>query len=145
MISSITHNAEVKDGRVRIMNRPLFDQKISEMKPGMYTISLKIIGNSRTARQNAYMWAIFDVLVHYFREQGYRFDEYDIYDLCVGKFNTRPIYDPTTGETRFVAKGTSKLTTDEFADFIEKIRDWSLEKLDLYIETPDEYYARMEF
>src|SRR5690606_13446660 len=99
----------------------------------------------RTLPQNAYYWGVVVKILS--GHTGISPDE--MHELLKYKFLKTFVSDPETGEMIEVSKSTSRLSTKEFTDFIDSIKDWALNSLNCYIpesgEVPDEliieYYA----
>ena len=104
---------EIKNGKLRILNRSEFDDIISNLS-GNYYIELKETG-VRSAQQNNYYWAIIDLLAD---DLGY---------------TNREMHDAV--KNHFEIKSTKVLTTKEFAKLIESIIRWAA--IDLGVVIPD--------
>ena len=106
-------HCEIKNGKLRILNRSEFDDIISNLS-GNYYIELKETG-VRSTQQNNYYWAIIDLLAD---DLGY---------------TNREMHDAV--KNHFEIKSTKVLTTKEFAKLIERIIRWAA--IDLGVVIPD--------
>lgn len=86
---------------------------------------------NRSGEQNAYYWA---VVVKMIAEHcGYRTPEevQGVHEELRRKFL------PGTGPMQ-VRPSTAALSTEEFSDYIEQVRQWAAEELSIYIPDPNE-------
>jgi len=105
----------IKDGKVE-----------SKLRDGLYSITP--IRKTRSTAQNSYYWGI---LVKYISEEtGYSEDE------THAKLAYKFLLQNDSG-TPFV-KSTTKLTTTEFEEYNEKIRQWASSFLSLSLPLPNE-------
>lgn len=104
---------------------------ISTLPPDLYRIEITRIRDQRSGSQNAYYWAV--VLPHVaiaMRETSgeQEIDSYDVHEFFKGRLLTRHIVDRETGESiGVVTRSTAELTTEEFADYLNKIILWAAE------------------
>jgi len=100
------------------------------------TIRVEIERQKRSNSQNRYWHG---VVIPLFAEHcGYDFE--DMKDTLALKLIPREITDVTTGEVHVVPGHTSKLTTKEFNDLIERAQRLGAE-MDIYIPSPNEVAA----
>ena len=105
-----------------------YKKYLGSLKEGLYDIIIKKHKNKRTLDQNAYYFGVvLSILSDYF---GYEVDE--MHEEMKLKFN--PVKSKiNTG--LLVGGSTKKMNTEEFSEYIEKIRRWAA--IDYQIEIPD--------
>lgn len=134
----IVVSAVVRDGRLRIRNRRLFDQQVAQLREGTeWELTLQRRRATRSVAANAYYWG---VVLELLREHtGYTVDE--LHDLCKAQFLPKRLaINNGNGEVvgEYVLGGsTRKLTTTEFYEYVERIRKWAA-YLDCNIPDPNE-------
>lgn len=135
--------AVTKDGRLLIQNRRAFDEAVSRLNPEwQLEVTVKRQRATRSTLQNRYYWGVvIDALVRHC-DHNYTPDE--MHEICKAKFipKTLAVCDGN-GEVvcEYVFGGsTRRLNTEQFGDYMETIRQWAAESLDLIIPDPDENY-----
>ena len=94
---------------------------------------------TRSNQQNAYLWgAVYPPIVAMFRDAGNMVDAEDVHlflKLRVGKLSQ--VFVTPDGEVIKSLGSTAKLTTTEFMDYVERVREWAA-GFDVIIPLPDE-------
>jgi hypothetical protein len=137
------HNGVITpQGALRIYNRPLFDEEVRAMsreKDLAVTIEVKIKRNVRSDVQNAYYWGVVvAMIVERLRELGHDVDRDLTHEFLKGRFLYSELTDPNTGEVMRIPRKTSELATGEFMDYLEHVKQFAAETLDIYIPDPNE-------
>lgn len=134
------------EGKLHLYNRPVFNQFIQEVYEASEVKVTLEYGNIRSLDQNAYIWGgIVQPLwykLHY--EMGWDFSKEEVYDFLQRKFCKREAVSEQTGETMEVVTPLKTMTTDQFSEKIDQIRAWIHERIDIYVQTPAEYYGMTE-
>jgi hypothetical protein len=143
MENKMKHNAVITpQGALRIYNRPLFEEEVRAMsreKDLAVTIEVKPQKRVRSDVQNAYYWGIVvAMIVERLRELGHDVDRDLTHEFLKGRFLYSELTDPTTGEVMKIPRKTSELATGEFMDYLEHVKQFAAETLDLYIPDPNE-------
>ena len=129
-------------GALRIRNRHLFDEEVRSMsreKDYDVTVEVKPLKRYRSNFQNAYYWGIVVAMIsERLRELGHDVDRDLTHEFLKGKFLFTELLDPSTGEVMRIPKKTSELATDEFIDYMEHVKQFAAETLDIYIPDPNE-------
>lgn len=125
----IKHFGEVKDGRLELSNRDAFKAEIAKFNGKRVYLVVDEEKPQRSTNQNSYYWGIvLKMLADYL---GYTVDE--IHELMKYKFlPKREVY----GQE--VVGSTQNLKTNEFEDYLSRIRSWGQSKLNLTIPLPNE-------
>jgi len=137
------HNGVITpQGALRIYNRPLFDEEVRAMsreKDLAVTIEVKVKRNVRSDVQNAYYWGVVvAMIVERLRELGHDVDRDLTHEFLKGRFLYSELTDPNTGEVMRIPRKTSELATGEFMDYLEHVKQFAAETLDIYIPDPNE-------
>lgn len=137
------HNAVITpQGALRIYNRPLFEEEVRAMsrdKDLAVTVEVKIKKYRRSNEFNNYYWAIVVAMIsERLRELGHDVDKDLAHEFLKGRFLYSELTDPSTGEVMKIPKKTSELATGEFMEYLEHVKQFAAETLDLYIPDPNE-------
>ncbi len=137
------HNAVItSQGALRIYNRPLFEEEVRAMsreKDLAVTIEVKVKKYRRSNEFNNYYWGVVvAMIVERLRELGHDIDRDLAHEFLKGRFLYSELTDPSTGEVLKIPKKTSELATEEFKDYLEHVKQFAAETLDLYIPDPNE-------
>lgn len=93
----------------------------------------KRIINKRSDPQNKYYWSV--VVTKIADYMGER-DTEEVHNYLKAHFNYKEI---VVDEKRFrVAKSTAKLNTDEFKEYLDKVKEFAAKEMGLYIPDPGE-------
>lgn len=136
-------NAVVKtDGTLRIKNRKMFDDHLRSMSRDKdYDIEVEVKPKRRVRSifQNAYYFGIVLYMISdRLRGLGHDVDKEMTHEFLKGRFLFTEMHDPKTGEVMKIPKKTRELTPSEFMDYLEHVKQFSAEVLDLYIPDPNE-------
>ena len=107
--------------------------KLKALPEGEYKTFVCDQKNTRSIQQNKYYFGV--VLPVLAGHTGYTIDE--LHDICKYKFNKGIFTDPETGEILDIGKSTTALKVDEFINYIDAIKQWSLEALNCLIPDAD--------
>jgi len=137
------HNGVITpQGALRIYNRPLFEEEVRAMsreKDLAVTVEVKVKKYKRSNEFNNYYWGVVvAMIVERLRELGHDVDRDLTHEFLKGRFLYSELTDPSTGEVMRIPKKTSELATGEFMDYLEHVKQFAAETLDLYIPDPNE-------
>lgn len=137
------HNGVITpQGALRIHNRPLFEEEVRAMsreKDLAVTIEVKVKKYRRSNEFNNYYWGVVvAMIVERLRELGHDVDRDLTHEFLKGRFLYSELTDPSTGEVMRIPKKTSELATGEFMEYLEHVKQFAAETLDLYIPDPNE-------
>lgn len=137
------HNGVITpQGALRIYNRPLFEEEVRAMsreKDLAVTIEVKLKKRVRSDVQNAYYWGVVVAMVSdRLRELGHDIDRDLTHEFLKGRFLYSELTDPKSGEVMKIPRKTSELATAEFIEYMEHIKQFAAETLDIYIPDPNE-------
>lgn len=97
-----------------------------------YTIEIKEKSNNRSSNQNRYLWGV----VYPILGQKLGYDNETIHEVLKTKFGEKVVL----RNNMTINKSTSKYTTNEFENYIQKITIFAGEFLKLTIPAPNETY-----
>lgn len=139
--SDVTAFGAIQGGRLFIRNRRDFDRQLAQMREGS-EVEIEVTRRraTRSIPQNAFYWG---VLVHILSDYtGFAPDE--MHELLKAKFIPKRLsVCDGNGEIKdeFVLGGsTRKMNKLEFGEYMESIRQWAAETLDVVIPDPDPDY-----
>ena len=137
------HSAVITpQGALRIYNRPLFEEEVRAMsreKDLAVTIEVKLKKRFRSDVQNAYYWGVVVAMISQrLRELGHDVDRDLTHEFLKGRFLYTELTDPTSGEVMKIPRKTSELATEEFMEYVEHVKQFAAETLDIYIPDPNE-------
>lgn len=104
------------------------------LKPVPYQIELKIDRGNRSNNQNRYYWGV--VIEILSEHTGFTPEE--IHEVLKAKFLRYTKMLPTSEEVN-LSRSTKGLDTKEFEEYMEKVRMFAIQELDVEIPLPNEY------
>ena len=135
-----TYFGKVTNGLLKITNRKNFDEHLKSFEGKEVQLILDRKKKQRGTQQNRYYWGVVVKIVKSgLKETGfneYRSDE-SVSDLL--KFRFLKVKEVSEyGEELERVKSTTELTTIEFEEYLEEIRQWAAEFLNVQIPLPNE-------
>ena len=135
----VVASGTVREGKLYLRNRRDFDRQIAQMKEGWaLEVTVSRLRATRSQKANAYYWGV--VLQRLSEHTGYTVDE--LHDLCKAMFLPKKLaLTDGNGEVvgEFVLGGSTRtLKTNEFYEYVERVRQWAAETLDCYTPDPGE-------
>jgi hypothetical protein len=124
----------IENGKLELINPTEYQTYLNTLS-GEVELTVKKRTKKRTLSQNAYYWGVVVKMIA--EETGHDSDE--IHELMKQMFLKDLI--KIKGEIYETVKSTTELETKGFSlDYIERIKYWAMEKLNLNIPSPDEVY-----
>lgn len=110
---------------------------------GKHRITVAPYKPKRSLRANAYWWAaVVPAFQNFMFRKGQWFEPEEIHEFFLQKFASRPVVDPITGEVlSIIGARSSKMNTDEFCEFVNKAKDWMLDRFGVFVPEPEIYHA----
>lgn len=139
VVADVVASGAVKGGKLYLHNRRAFDQQIAQMREG-WQLEVYVTRRraTRSLQQNAFYWGVVMQLLS--DHTGYTPDE--MHEVCKAKFIPRHLaVSKGNGEIvgEFVLGGSTRsLNKNEFSEYVERVRQWAAEDLDVYIPDPNE-------
>lgn len=135
------HRGTIKpDGSLVVKARSLFDEGLRLMareKDLAVIIEVKPEKKYRSVFQNSYYWGIvITSIATRLRELGHDVDKDLTHEFLKGKF----LYTEMVTDTEVIKipRKTSELTTTEFEEYVEMVKQFSAETLNIFIPDPND-------
>lgn len=135
----VVASAQVKNGRLFIEHRRVFDQQVALLDSRWaLEISVRRRKATRSLRQNRYYWGC--VVEAISQHTGYTPEE--VHDFLKAKFIPKRLaLADGNGEVKdevVVGGSTRAMDTKAFSEFCETIKQWAATELDIYVPDADE-------
>ncbi len=130
-----------EDGKAfRIINRELLYKELTELPKGRYRLIIEKYRKKKSNPQLGYLFAcIYPYVLRGLNDLGWEFTSLDEVDVeCKKRFASQEIINRHTGEIMEIPALKRDMTTTEFATYVNAIRDWASEYLNVYIPEPGE-------
>ena len=130
-----------EDGKAfRIINRALLDKELTGLPKGKYRLLIEKYRKKKSNPQLGYLFAcIYPYVLRGLNDLGWEFTNIDEVDAeCKKRFASQEIINRHTGEIMEIPALKRDMTTTEFATYVNAIRDWASEYLNVYIPEPGE-------
>ena len=102
-----------------------------------YTLYLLDKELNRTLSANRYYFGVvLKTISQHMGEKNLDITIEDLHEVLKGKFNGKVVL--IDGEAYEIGETTKKMTQNEFIEYVERIREWSLDNLQCYIPEPQE-------
>ena len=137
-MNKITYIGIKKGNSFRVINRALLDQELSELPEGRYRLTVEKYRKNKSNAQLGYLFAmVYPFVLKALNDAGWEITSLDQVDaLCKDKFAATEIINRDSGEVIEIPGLKRDMTTVEFMTFVNAIRDWSSEYLNVYIPEP---------
>ncbi len=109
-------------------------EALKMLKKEPYVLTIEKKKDKRSLSANAYYWVLISIL------EGETVQDSDsLHDFFKTKFlPKRTVVFRQTGETSEVQGSTAVLDSFNFFEYVEKIRAFAIQELNIYLPTPDE-------
>ncbi|OWK42436.1 recombination protein NinB [Fimbriiglobus ruber] len=132
----------VVDGRLPERDARRIGDVIRKFDGRRIVISVEEVKKARSSQQNRYYWGcVVKLITDAFRDAGNMVNSDDVHDFLkaeVGRLSQ--VLVTVEGEVFRGPGSTAKLTTTEFSNYIEAVKAWAADRLDLKIPSPDEAF-----
>lgn len=132
---------EIRDGKLKIIHRKIFIDSFKLFKNGRIKLILERVYKHRSNPQNAYLWGVvYPIVLQGLQEVGYNEirDIDQVHNFCKSLFLKKKIVNEYTGKSYIIVGSTKELTTIQFEEYLEEIRQFASEYLHHYIPEPNE-------
>jgi hypothetical protein len=135
----VVASATVKRGKLFIRNRAAFDLAVSMLhEEWELEVTVKRLRATRSLLQNAYYWGVVVQLLS--EHTGYTPDE--IHEVLKAKFIPKRLAvcdgNGVIQDELVLGGSTREMNKVEFGEFMEAVRQWAAETLDVVIPDPDQ-------
>jgi len=132
------HYGNIKEGKLHIINRNIFDNDIARMDGKSVEIVIQPKKKTRSNQQNRFYWSVVVALIKEgFVNMGHEdVTAEDVHSFLKSRFLSKEIVNNDTGEIVNIPTGTSNLSTTDFMTFIDKCMKFASEYLGVVIPEP---------
>lgn len=124
----------IKDERgFRITERKTFEEELSLLPDGNYTVIVEKRKKKRSLSQNNYYFLLVAMIRDRLIDLGHDVDSETTHEMLKGRLLYSEMIDENSGEIIKIPRSTKKLGTSEFMDYIEDVKRFSAEVLDLVL------------
>ena len=118
----------------------LLDETLHNLPLGDYVITITPNRKTRSNQQNAYLWGIvYPSVLFGLQDAGWEIiDEEQVHEYCKQAFAAREVINKDTGEVLSLPSSTARMQTAEFNVYVDKIKAFALEYLNITIPEPNE-------
>lgn len=130
----IPDNGILEDGTKRNIGREL------KFFKGIY-VSIKIepVGKKRSDLQNAYYWGVvIKDITNAINNEGNNYSNSQVHELLKSELGFHDLIGISTFQKE-VVRSTTKYTTKEFEDYLERCRAWAVDVLNIDIQLPKKF------
>ena len=118
----------------------LLDETLRNLPIGDYVITITPNRKTRSNQQNAYLWGIvYPSVLFGLQDAGWEItNEEQVHEYCKQAFAAREVINKDTGEVISLPNSTARMQTAEFNVYVDKIKAFALEYLNITIPEPNE-------
>ena len=118
----------------------LFFERFFQLPNGDYIFTVTPNRKTRSNQQNAYLWGIvYPAVLFGLQDAGWEItDEEQVHEYCKQAFAAREVINKDTGEVLSLPNSTARMQTAEFNVYVDKIKAFALEYLNITIPEPNE-------
>ena len=118
----------------------LLDETINNLPLGDYVITITPNRKTRSNQQNAYLWGIvYPAVLFGLQDAGWEIiDVEQVHEYCKQAFAAREVINKDTGEVLSLPNSTARMQTAEFNVYVDKIKAFAFEYLNITIPEPNE-------
>ena len=130
----------VKDNKLHIYHRAVFDSLICKLNSKEVEIIIQQKRKKRSGQQNRYYFGVIIPVIQQglFDTQGEWLNTDDVHEFLKANFNYKELVNKDTGEVIKVPKTTTESTTIEFEEYLDIVRQFADEFLNIIIPLPNE-------
>ena len=121
-------------------SRRLLNEMLDSLPIGDYVITITHDRKTRSTQQNAYLWGIvYPAVLFGLQDAGWEItNEEQVHEYCKQAFAAREVINKDTGEVLSLPNSTARMQTAEFNVYVDKIKAFALEYLNITIPEPNE-------
>lgn len=125
-------NGEVKGGHFYPYDKEGMRELMAKFEGKRVTVEVKKYRKDRSLPQLKYYWSVIIRILS--QELGY--EENEVHELLKSLFLRRVV--ELRGKKYVIIRSTSSLSTDEFAQYLEKIKRWASIEAGIFLPEPNE-------
>jgi hypothetical protein len=134
----LEHFATKKDGKFTITQRKTFEEGLSLLPDGNYTVIVEKRKKKRSLSQNNYYFLLVAMIRDRLIDLGHDVDSETTHEMLKGRLLYSEMIDENSGEIIKIPRSTKKLGTSEFMDYIEDVKRFSAEVIGLVLPDPND-------
>lgn len=118
----------------------LFFEKFCQLPNGDYIFTVTPNRKTRSTQQNAYLWGVvYPAVLFGLQDAGWEIThEEQVHEYCKQAFAAREVINKDTGEMLSLPSSTARMQTAEFNVYVDKIKAFAFEYLNVTIPEPNE-------
>ena len=118
----------------------LFFERFFQLPNGDYIFTVTPNRKTRSNQQNAYLWGVvYPAVLLGLKDAGWEIThEEQVHEYCKQAFAAREVINKDTGEVLSLPSSTASMQTAEFNVYVDKIKAFALEYLNITIPEPNE-------
>lgn len=136
-MNKLTAYGKVKDGVLSLHSRRRFAEDVRQIRDCEVIITIKKRGRVSDKQRGYLFGCVYKELQIRFTELGHRLDIDDIHEWAKGKFNPERIIDADGVVIAEFPGSTQEFNKDMMTEYIELIRHYAAEVLEIQIPDPD--------
>lgn len=139
-MKKIKYIAVKEDGKAfRVINARLLREETDRLPKGRYDMIIQKHVKNKSNPQLGYLFAgVYPLVLQALNDAGWEFTSIDEVDeYCKSMFSSREIINRHSGEIMDIPGLKRNMTTTEMMTYVDAIRDWCSEYLNVYIPEPE--------
>lgn len=131
----------IRDDKIfRVINSKLLKQDCNRLPKGRYRLTIEKYHKNKSNQQLGYLFAgVYPLVLKALNDAGWEFTSIEeIDEFCKSMFSAREVLNRNTGEILDVPGLKRNMTTTEMMTYVNSIRDWAAEYLNVYIPEPEQ-------
>jgi hypothetical protein len=123
----------------RVVNSALFRGECNKLTPGRYRLTVEKLRKKKSNPQLGYLFAgVYPLVLRALNDAGWEFTSIDEVDeYCKSMFSSKEIINRHSGEIMDIPGLKREMTTTEMMTYVDAIRDWAAEFLNVVIPEPE--------
>jgi len=115
-------------------------EQLRNLPDGEHLITIAPYRKTRSNQQNAYLWGVvYPAVLFGLQDAGWEIThEEQVHEYCKQAFAAREVINKDTGEVLSLPSSTASMQTAEFNVYVDKIKAFALEYLNITIPEPNE-------
>lgn len=132
-------SAYFKDGQLIVRNRSQLQAQALASGLTEFDVVVTSKKKKRSTKINRYYWGVVVAQIRdAFRELGNDVDSELTHEFLKGRFHYKEFIDTKSGEVMKLPQSTADITNTEFMEYMERIKQFGSEVLNIYIAEPNE-------
>lgn len=132
-MAKLEYYSDVKDGNLQNNIRNLIKKELPRFEGKRVVITIDKVKSKRSAAQNRLWWLYIGIL-----SDGLGYHKDEMHEICKFKFLKKEKLIEQTGELLEYIGSTTELSKSEFAEVVDRLRQWSDESFSIYLPLPGE-------